>query len=221
MPLIDHVVRLADSCGASPIVVIVGHGRHFVEAHLKSIGIETQTAVQAEQLGTGHAIQQAEPNLNGFDGDVMILSGDVPLTRKETLLGMLNTHRVNEAVVTVLTTELPDPTGYGRVIRNKDGDIVRIVEHKDATAEEKKLHEINSGIYIFKKIPLFEALSHVTNDNAQGEYYLPDVFGIFAREGRKMVPYVSDSFDEIRGVNTVDQLAELDEIYVRNQQVTH
>jgi UDP-N-acetylglucosamine diphosphorylase/glucosamine-1-phosphate N-acetyltransferase len=221
VPLIEHVVRLADSCGAHPIVIIVGYGRETVEEHLRSIDIETQTAVQERQLGTGHAVKQAEQRLEGFGGDVMILSGDVPLTRKETLLAMLETHRASQAVVTVLTTELPDPTGYGRVIRSSESDILRIVEHKDATDEEKRVREINSGIYIFKKVPLFEALQHVTNDNAQGEYYLPDVFGIFARSGKKMVPFVSDSFDEIRGVNTVEQLTELDEIYSRKQQVTH
>lgn len=217
-PLIEHVVRLADACGAAPIVVIVGHGRELVIDHLKALDVKSDFAVQAEQLGTGHAVRQAEPNLQDFDGDVMILSGDVPLTRKETLLAMLDQHRSTGAVVTVLTTELPDPTGYGRVLRNADGDMTRIVEHKDATEEERRVREINSGIYIFQKKPLFEALSRVTNDNSQGEYYLPDVFGMFASEGRKMTPFVSDSFDEIRGVNTVDQLQELEEMYIRNQQ---
>jgi UDP-N-acetylglucosamine pyrophosphorylase len=216
-PLIEHVVRLADSCNASPIVAIVGHGKELVTEHLNQLNMNIETAVQEQQLGTGHAVQQAESHLQDFHGDVMILSGDVPLTRKETLTSMLEKHWESDAAVTVLTTELPDPTGYGRVIRDSAGNIVRIVEHKDASEDERKVKEINSGIYIFNKDHLFKALSNVTNSNAQGEYYLPDVFAMFDKQGLRMIPFAIDVFHEIQGVNTVEQLQELDELYIRLQ----
>jgi bifunctional N-acetylglucosamine-1-phosphate-uridyltransferase/glucosamine-1-phosphate-acetyltransferase GlmU-like protein len=123
---------------------------------------------------------------------------------------MLDLHRRERAAVTVLTAVLPDPTGYGRVIRNAAGHIERIVEHRDATEAERAVTEINSGIYVFASALLFEALHGVTNDNAQGEYYLPDVFARFARDGRVMAPCPVESFDEIRGVNTVEQLAAME-----------
>ncbi|MDT8323125.1 MAG: sugar phosphate nucleotidyltransferase [Bacteroidota bacterium] len=213
IPLIEHVVRLARSIGAERIIVIVGHQRTQVIEHLSTLDPTIEFAVQAEQLGTGHAVRMAEPQLEDFDGDVVILSGDAPMTRRETMRAALDAHRGASATVTVLTAVLPDPAGYGRVLRDGDGNILRIVEHKDASDEEKAVREINSGIYVFRKKQLFDALARVTNDNAQGEYYLPDVLSIFQREGRVMLPHVVDAFDEIRGVNTVAQLAELERIY--------
>jgi UDP-N-acetylglucosamine diphosphorylase/glucosamine-1-phosphate N-acetyltransferase len=213
VPLIEHVVRLARLSGARQIIAIVGHQRESVIAHLRSVDPGIDTAVQAEQLGTAHAVRQAEQRLRDFDGDVLILSGDAPLTRPETIAAMLDRHRSTGAVVTVLTAVLPDPTGYGRVLRAPDGRISRIVEHKDAKPEELAVGEINSGIYVFRARLVFDALSRVTNDNAQGEYYLPDVFASFARDGLRMEPCIVDSFDEIRGVNTIEQLQEMEAIY--------
>jgi UDP-N-acetylglucosamine diphosphorylase/glucosamine-1-phosphate N-acetyltransferase len=212
-PLIEHVVRLARRSGASRVIAIVGHQRESVIAHLAAIDPGVEIAVQAEQLGTGHAVRQAEALLADFDGNVLILSGDAPLTREATIASMLDRHATTGAAVTVLTALLPDPTGYGRVIRGEDGRILRIIEHKDASPDERTVREINSGIYVFQARPLFAALARVTNDNVQGEYYLPDVFGLFAREGRRMEPCVVDSFDEIRGVNTLEQLQELEKIH--------
>ena len=213
VPLIEHVVRLARRSGAEPVIAIVGHQRDAVIAHLGAVDPAVRIAVQVEQLGTAHAVLQAEEALRDFDGDVVILSGDAPLTRTSTLERMLALHRDTVAAVTVLTAVLPDPTGYGRVLRDAAGRILRIVEHKDASEDERAVREINSGIYAFQKEPLFDALHRVGNDNAQGEYYLPDVFAIFAAEGRRMEPCVVDSFDEIRGVNTIEQLQEMEDIY--------
>jgi UDP-N-acetylglucosamine diphosphorylase/glucosamine-1-phosphate N-acetyltransferase len=213
IPLVQHVIRLARSAGADPIIVVLGHQREHAIAFLHEHEPTVDIAVQAEQLGTGHAVQQAIPALNGFDGDILILSGDAPLTRPETLRDALRLHRERSASVTVLTAVLPDPTGYGRVIRDNENRIVRIVEHKDATEHERAVHEINSGIYVFDKLPLVDALGRITNQNAQGEYYLPDVFELFFREGRTMMPFEVSCFDELRGVNTVEQLQELEEIY--------
>jgi UDP-N-acetylglucosamine diphosphorylase/glucosamine-1-phosphate N-acetyltransferase len=213
IPLIEHVVSLARGIGADPVIVVVGHQRESVIAYLESIGAGVRFAVQEEQLGTAHAVRMAEPQLAGFEGDVIILSGDAPLTRPSTLRDMIRRHRDEHAAVTVLTATLPDPTGYGRVVRDASGAIVRIVEHKDAGPEELEISEINSGIYVFRCDALFPALAKVTNDNAQGEYYLPDVFAMFRKDGRKMIPCVVPSFDEIRGVNTVEQLEELEQIF--------
>jgi UDP-N-acetylglucosamine diphosphorylase/glucosamine-1-phosphate N-acetyltransferase len=213
IPLVEHVVRLTRAMDSERVIVVVGHQRESVIAYLSDLDPAIEFAVQAQQLGTGHAVRMTEALLDSFDGNVMILSGDAPLTRPETMKAALEKHHASGATVTVLTAVLPDPTGYGRVIRDENGSIVRIVEHKDADDEERSIREINSGIYIFEKKALFEALARVTNNNAQGEYYLPDVFEIFQREGRVMVPHIVDRFDEIRGVNTIEQLAELESIY--------
>jgi UDP-N-acetylglucosamine diphosphorylase/glucosamine-1-phosphate N-acetyltransferase len=219
-PLISHVVELARGTGASRIIVVVGHQRESVMEHLRALDSGVETAVQDRQLGTGHAVLQTEPLLATFDGDVLILSGDAPLTRPATLSAMLLRHRATGAAVTVLTSVLPDPAGYGRVIRDAEGNIRKIVEHKDATDEERTVGEINSGIYAFRCKPLFATLAGIGNDNAQGEYYLPDVFAIFARDGLRMEPFPIDSFDEIRGVNTIEQLREMEEIYFRMRSET-
>ncbi len=212
-PLVDHVIELARKNAAENIIVIVGHQRESVEEFLRAAHPDVSIAVQEQQLGTAHAVMQAGPALAQFEGDVLILSGDAPMTRPETTARMLARHRESGASVTVLTALLPDPTGYGRVIRGDDGQILRIVEHKDASDAERAVNEINSGIYVFRKADLFNALARVDNNNAQGEYYLPDVFAMFAREGRRMEPCIVDSFDEIRGVNTVEQLLEMERVY--------
>ena len=213
IPMIDHVVACTKQFGAQRIIVIVGHQREALMEHLRKNDSSIEFAVQAEQLGTGHAIMQTEALLANFIGDIVVLSGDVPLLRAATVEQLLRHHRESHAVVTVLTTMLPDPSGYGRIVRAGNGSITRIVEHKDASEHELRIQEINSGIYVFQSKPLFQGLQKITNTNAQGEYYLTDVFEIFSREGLRMEPFVVDSFDEIRGVNTKEQLEELEKIY--------
>ncbi len=215
LPLVSHVVRLARGLGCERVVVVVGHQRDSVIEYLGAADPSVEFAIQAEQLGTGHAVQMTEAALAQFDGDVVILSGDAPMTRHETLAAALAEHRRRHAAVTVLTAVLPDATGYGRVIRDENGAILRIVEHKDASEEERSVREINSGIYVFDRALLFAALRNIDNDNAQGEYYLPDVFGIFQRDGRVMIPFVVEDVDEIRGVNTIEQLQEMETLYAQ------
>ncbi len=212
-PMIGQVVRCAKEFSANKIIVIVGHQRESVIQYLNSLDSNIEVAVQAEQLGTGHAIMQTESLLHDFTGDVVILSGDVPLLRASTVTEMIRHHRESDAVVTVLTTILPDPMGYGRVVRGKDNSIVKIVEHKDASKDELEIKEINSGIYVFKNEPLFDALKRIKPDNAQGEYYLTDVFEIFSQKNFSMEPFVVSSFNEIRGVNTKEQLEEMEKLY--------
>lgn len=216
-PLIGHVVRLAILLGCQRIVAVVGHQRRSVIEYLGEAAFPVTFAVQEQQLGTAHAVMATEESLTDFDGDVIILSGDAPLTRPETLLAALHKHKEHAAAVTVLTAVLPDASGYGRVIRDTQGAVLRIVEHKDASEEERAVREINSGIYIFNRDALFSALKRVDNNNAQGEYYLPDVFGIFRSEGRVMVPFIVDDIDEIRGINTLEQLQDMEALYMQRR----
>jgi UDP-N-acetylglucosamine pyrophosphorylase len=212
-PMIGHVVDLARQCNASPVVVVVGHQRESVMDYLRGYDGDIDTVVQDPQLGTGHAVMQTESPLQNYSGDVIVLSGDVPMLRKETIDSILQLHRETGASATVLTAELKDPTGYGRIVRNPDGSVGKIVEHKDATETELKINEINSGIYVFKCRDLFDALRQIKPENAQKEYYLTDVFGIFRREGKKVSALLSDDPDEINGINTMEQLEAMNRLY--------
>jgi UDP-N-acetylglucosamine pyrophosphorylase len=205
-PMIHYVADLALELGTSPVIVIVGHQRQLVIDYLRGSHPMVACAVQAEQLGTGHAVMQAEPALKGFRGDVVVLSGDVPLLTKRTMERLIAHHRSTGAAATILTAIMQDPTGYGRMIRNADGSVKRIVEHRDATDAERAIKEMNSGIYLFDKERLFEALQNISPDNAQHEYYLTDVFEFFWRNQWTVSALVAESVDEIHGINTFDQL---------------
>jgi UDP-N-acetylglucosamine diphosphorylase/glucosamine-1-phosphate N-acetyltransferase len=211
VPMIDHVVERAIEFDADPVIAIIGHQRGAVRSHLEGrFGDRIGFAEQVEQLGTGHAVMQALPLLEGFGGDVLVLSGDVPLLTSATIGALIETHRSSGAIATVLTVIMPDPTGYGRVVRNDDGSVAKIVEHKDATESEREITEINSGIYIFRAADLAEALGNLDNNNVQREYYLTDVFGWFRRVGRPVAAYASADAGEVQGINTVEQLADAD-----------
>lgn len=213
-PMIGHVVDQANACHASPVVVIIGHQRDAVREYLDSLNGNIVTAVQEPQLGTGHAVMQAGQALADYDGDVIVLSGDVPLLQKSTIDKILDVHKETAASATVLTAEFPDPTGYGRVVRRDDGSVEKIIEHKDATEDERRIREINSGIYVFNCKDLFSALKKVKPDNAQAEYYLTDVFAIFRNEGKRISAVVADDREEISGVNTIDQLQQVNNRYL-------
>jgi UDP-N-acetylglucosamine diphosphorylase/glucosamine-1-phosphate N-acetyltransferase len=218
LPMIHHVVQLALDCDAERIIAIIGYNRESVREYLdRAFPGRMEYAEQVEQLGTGHAVMQAAPLLEGFDGDVLVLSGDVPLLGRRSVDALAELHRRREATATVLTVIAPDPTGYGRVIRNADRSVARIVEQRDASEEERAVAEINSGIYLFRAPDLIEALSHLRSDNAQGEYYLTDVFGWFASEGRAIAAYTSEDFTEIQGINTVANLEEVNREFSRRR----
>ena len=212
-PMVDHVVDLAFEIGSRRIVVIVGFKRELVVDHLTDkYGKSIEFAVQAEQLGTGHAVMQTEPVVGKFEGDLLVLSGDVPILRASTLSELLRIHSETDSSMTVVTAETDEPTGYGRIVRHKNGTVDKIVEERDASPDEKAIREINSGIYCFKAGDLFEALKHVSPNNAQHEYYLTDVFGYFTRHRKRVSAVLARDFDEIRGINTRAQLEVVESI---------
>jgi bifunctional UDP-N-acetylglucosamine pyrophosphorylase/glucosamine-1-phosphate N-acetyltransferase len=189
----------------------VGHLSARVEEALgKRLGL--RFALQEPQLGTGHALLQAEPHLAGKSGTVVLLSGDVPLLRASTLRALVEKHRARGAAATVLTARVDRPDGYGRIVRGSNGAIAAIVEHKDATAEERRIDEINSGIYAFALEPLFGALRSIGSANAQGEYYLPDLVRIYRERGLEVETVVVDDPREIMGVNSRRELADVEAI---------
>jgi UDP-N-acetylglucosamine pyrophosphorylase len=211
-PMIHFVVDLALELGASKVVVIVGHQKVVVTEYLAKSHPAVQCAIQDPQLGTGHAVLQAERALADFQGDVLVLSGDVPLLTKCTMENLIEHHIETVAVATILTSNMKDPTGYGRIIRNSDGSVKKIVEHRDASEDERRIREINSGIYVFDKEKLFKGLHNVKSNNAQNEYYLTDVFEYFWLNGWIVSAVVADDEDEIHGINTVAQLEQAREI---------
>lgn len=205
-PMISYVVDLAYELGAKEVIIVVGYQREVVTEYLKRSHPDVQCVAQEQQLGTGHAVMQSEKALKGFHGDVIVLSGDVPLLTKPTMENLIRHHFKTNAVATILTARMKDPSGYGRIIRNGDGFVQKIVEHKDASEEELKMREINSGIYLFDKQKLFDGLKHITPDNAQKEYYLTSVFEYFWKHQWVVSALVADQADEIHGINTVEQL---------------
>ncbi|RRN55722.1 bifunctional UDP-N-acetylglucosamine diphosphorylase/glucosamine-1-phosphate N-acetyltransferase GlmU [Bacillus subtilis subsp. subtilis] len=197
-PMVEHVVDEALKLSLSKLVTIVGHGAEEVK---KQLGDKSEYALQAEQLGTAHAVKQAQPFLADEKGVTIVICGDTPLLTAETMEQMLKEHTQREAKATILTAVAEDPTGYGRIIRSENGAVQKIVEHKDASEEERLVTEINTGTYCFDNEALFRAIDQVSNDNAQGEYYLPDVIEILKNEGETVAAYQTGNFQETLGVN--------------------
>ncbi len=210
VPLIEHVLRATDPLQPSSRVVVIGHQPDIVRRVLGARS-SVQFALQELQLGTGHAVLQAEPLLSDKAGTLLLVYGDVPLVTATSLETLIRQHRARHAAATVLTATVEDPSGYGRIVRQGD-EIAAIVEHKDASAEQRAIREINSGIYAFDLPLLFPALREIGSSNAQGEYYLPDLVRLFRRRGLRVDTLVLDDPKEILGVNSRKELADVAQI---------
>ncbi|QAY67461.1 bifunctional UDP-N-acetylglucosamine diphosphorylase/glucosamine-1-phosphate N-acetyltransferase GlmU [Paenibacillus protaetiae] len=208
-PMVGHVVHTVGQVSCERTVIIVGHGAEAVKSYL---GDSAEYVLQEQQLGTGHAVKQAEQLLGGEEGMTIVICGDTPLVKAETIEAMQKLHEQSGAAATILTAVFEQPAGYGRIIRGADGTVERIVEQKDCTPEEAAVQEINTGTYIFDNRKLFAALAKVTNENAQGEYYLTDVIRIFREAGEVVQGYATDDLAEAIGVNDRIALAEAEQL---------
>jgi UDP-N-acetylglucosamine diphosphorylase/glucosamine-1-phosphate N-acetyltransferase len=209
-PMVYYSIDLARMIGSSLIVLVVGHQAEVISNTFRSDDLVY--VHQREQLGTGHAVLQAKDVLKDFEGHVLILCGDVPLLSRHTAESLIASHRRSGAVVTVLTTVLDDPSGYGRVITDERGRIVKIAEHRDATEEERRIREINSGIYCVDCSFLFHAVSRIRNDNAQREYYLTDIIEIGRNENKPVMSFITHDAVEVMGINTFRELERADHL---------
>jgi bifunctional UDP-N-acetylglucosamine pyrophosphorylase/glucosamine-1-phosphate N-acetyltransferase len=207
--MVQHVVDQISKLNIQKTVTVIGHGADKVKLEL---GDQSEYALQDSQLGTAHAVMQADDILSGKAGVTIVVCGDTPLIRAETMEALFKQHEDSNAKATILTAKIDDPTGYGRIIRNENGLVEKIVEHKDATDAERKINEINTGTYCFDNIALFSALTQVSNDNVQGEYYLPDVIEILKKQGEIVTAFQTEEFEETLGVNDRVALAEAERV---------
>ena len=208
IPMISKIIKVLEVLKPEENILILGHKKEEV---LKVVGENADYVVQTEQLGTGHAVLQAKNKLKDYDGDVMVLCGDTPLLREETLKELYKFHKETDSVTTILTSIYDNPFGYGRIVK-ENGLVKAIVEEKEADDKTKKIKEVNAGVYCFKGRELFEALSKITNNNEKGEYYLTDVIGIQVKEGKKVQSYILNDNIEILGVNSKVELAEASKV---------
>ena len=203
-PMLQHVIDAASEAGCDETVIIVGHEAELVE---EMVGSQGKIALQAEQLGTGHAVMQTAEALKGFSGTALILCGDTPLLEGVELKKFCEAHQASGAAATVLTAIMDDPFGYGRIVRDAKGNVQAIVEQKDATEEQKAIKEINTGIYCMECPLMFDVLATLTNDNAQGEYYLTDVLEKLNQAGQKVGGVITKDSDMVMGINSRKQLS--------------
>ena len=203
-PMLQHILDTLKAVGISEIYVVVGYESGQVRAAVTGVSTWVE---QREQLGTGHALAQAARYLQGYSGRVMVLAGDTPLLTASTLSGLLTEHKDNKNAATVLSAQVPDPAGYGRIVRAENGSVLAIVEEKDATPREKAITEISSGTFCFSWAKVGPLLTRLKSNNAQGEYYLTDILSLLAEEGEKTGAYASKDYREVSGVNDRIQLA--------------
>ncbi|MFT8322981.1 MAG: bifunctional UDP-N-acetylglucosamine diphosphorylase/glucosamine-1-phosphate N-acetyltransferase GlmU [Bacillus sp. (in: firmicutes)] len=217
-PMVKHVVDQVSNLHIKDIVTVVGHGSEQVK---KQLGDKVNYAFQAEQLGTAHAVIQTKELLENKEGVTLVICGDTPLIKHETIESLFKHHENTSAKATILTAVAHNPSGYGRIIRNESGEVEKIVEHKDASEEERKITEINTGTYCFDNLSLFQALNQVSNENVQGEYYLPDVIEILKNQGDIVSAFQTDDFEETLGVNDRVALAEAERIMKKRINEAH
>jgi bifunctional UDP-N-acetylglucosamine pyrophosphorylase/glucosamine-1-phosphate N-acetyltransferase len=204
-PMVHFVVETALAIGSDRVLVVIGHQAEAVREALKTYPVEF--VEQREQLGTGHAVMQAAPLLGGYAGTLLVLAGDTPLLQPATLRSMIDGHHAQGAAATLLTAEMGDPYGLGRIVRGEDGQILRIVEEKDATPEERSIREVNTSTYCFQTPLLLRMLHRLQPVNQQGEYYLTDTIGLLRAEGYRLHGIRVSEPEETTGINTPEQLA--------------
>jgi UDP-N-acetylglucosamine diphosphorylase/glucosamine-1-phosphate N-acetyltransferase len=209
-PMVHYVIDVARAIGSEKIVLVAGHKKELVIEATRDESVNY--VIQEQQLGTGHAVLQTAELFQGYDGHILVLSGDVPLLTTDTLLKLVDVHQKGNPLATLLTTRTTDPTGYGRIVRDAKGYVTQIVEHKDADEETLKIDEINVGIYIFKSQALFDTLPLISNDNSQGEYYLPDVIKMYVDKGEKVAALLTADNQETHGINDLNQLHHAEKI---------
>jgi bifunctional UDP-N-acetylglucosamine pyrophosphorylase/glucosamine-1-phosphate N-acetyltransferase len=210
-PLVCWVVEAAQKAGISKIIVVIGYKGEMVKKALRRHPVEL--VWQHSQLGTGHAVRMAYSKLKNFRGTLLVLAGDVPALKPETIRRLAEYHQKQKAFATVLTARWPDPAGYGRIVRSKAGDVLRIVEHKDATPAELKIREVNTGTFAFFIPPLFSLLAQIKNQNTQKEYYLPDVVSLLRRQKKKVAALLLKNLIEAQGVNSREELERLEKAF--------
>lgn len=216
--MLEHVFRAVGAIEPAKNVTVIGHKAELVREVLAD---QSEFVLQTEQLGTGHAVMMAEAELAGLEGQTLVIAGDTPLITGESLKNLIDFHVNHKNVATILTATADDPFGYGRIIRNNHGEVVKIVEQKDATDFEQQVKEINTGTYVFDNRRLFEALKNINTNNAQGEYYLTDVISIFREAGEKVGAFVLKDFDESLGVNDRVALATAESVMRRRINKAH
>ena len=211
-PLVQHVIDNCRSMGASHCHLVVGHGAEEVKSTVHGKNIELSFVEQTEQLGTGHAVKMTLDGLKD-DTPTLILYGDVPLTHHDTLSQLVDIHLADPKGIALMTCYLDDPTGYGRITRNDNDEVTGIVEHKDASAEQHLINEINTGILCCNSSQLKNWVNSLNNDNAQGEYYLTDIIAMCVTDGNQVTTAQPIDLFEVEGINTLAQLAELERVW--------
>ena len=213
-PMVEHVIRTVQTVGVSKIVIVVGHQAQRVQEALSDLSVEF--ALQEPQLGTGHAVMQAAPLLANFEGSFLVLNGDAPLLSTGSLEGLLEKHHQENAGLSLLTYEVADPMGLGRIIRDEQGRLLKIVEHKDANTTELSIHEVNPSNFLFNN-ELFDFCSQLNNDNAAAEYYLTDVISLYRQANKTVLAITGDDESKYMiGINDRYQLSQAD-FYLRQR----
>ena len=211
-PMLSHAVKAAQGVGAAQILVVVGYGAEQVKAQM---GSELDYVLQDPQLGTGHAMQLALPALSADDGELIVTYGDMPLLSAKILADLRSYRQQKNAAAVVLTTRMDPPGSFGRILRNKAGDLLAIVENKDCSPEQKEINEVNVAVYCFSLPPLKKALTRLSNNNAQGEYYLTDVIALLREDQQEVAAMLSDDAEACLGVNDLLDLQRADQIMRR------
>ena len=209
-PLLQYVVETVQKLAPEKICIVVGYNKQVILDYFKNWDVVFVS--QEEQLGTGHAVLQASPELNGFRGEILVLNGDMPLIKEETLRALVAFHRQKKSAATVLTAKVDEPGAFGRIVRAADGALVKIVEKKDAKKEELTINEINTGTFCFDAQSLFATLKKVTPQNAQKEYYITDAIALLRATDKSVYAYLTEDAREAVGVNTKEELLDLEEM---------